>query len=408
MQPTAVRRLGNGTMQNILTFMRKARVALTPRNWLLQAPLAKAEEQACVCAGGSKPQPQAVLEKAGRQTRSNSFDLLRLAAATAVIVNHQFLVLGRPEPQIFDAGGLGFFAVLVFFGLSGGLITRSWERDPRVKSFLFKRCLRIFPALVAVVTLTVLVVGPAFTSLAVREYFFNAMTWKYFRCAILWPGHSWLPGVFGTNPYPHAVNASLWTLPIEFALYLSVLVGGIIGILQRRNLVSLVVLLLSILASAVSFHHNSFIRDISLLSYMFWWGAWLRINVQSRKPVDKINLALGLAALVVMAAASPYSLARTGLVLFASSLVWMASKIQFGDRITRRIGDLSYGVYVYAFPVQQSLVAAYGKEAFSYWGFLAMSCAITYALALFSWHVVEKRFIRMKTNPVAPANTITA
>jgi peptidoglycan/LPS O-acetylase OafA/YrhL len=346
------------------------------------------------------------LKKTEIQTRSNSFDLLRLAAATAVIVSHQFLLLGRPEPQIFNVAMLGFFAVLIFFGLSGALITQSWERDSRANIFLFKRCLRIFPALVVVVSLTVFIVGPAFTKVGIREYFFDVTTWEYFRTVILWPHHSWLPGVFESNPYPRAVNGSLWTLSIEFALYLSVLAGGIIGVLQRRYWVSLVVLLLSILTTAASFHHSSMVRDISLLPFMFWWGAWLRINFQSRKPFDKIDLTLGLAALMIMAAASPYSLARTGLILLASSFVWLATKIQFGDRITRRTGDLSYGVYIYAFPVQQCLVAAYGKEAFSYGEFLAISCTITFVLALLSWHLVEKHFIRMKNRGITPPKPV--
>ena len=338
----------------------------------------------------------------GSQARANSFDLLRLAAATVVIVSHQFMVLGRPEPQVFNVALLGFFAVLIFFGLSGGLITQSWERAPRTSSFLLKRCLRIFPALVVVVALTVFVLGPMFTKDSLREYFLNATTWEYFRAVILWPHHSWLPGVFESNPHPSAVNASLWTLSIEFVLYLSVLGVGILGGLQRRYWVSAIVLLLSVLTTAVSFQQHTMVRDIALLSFMFWWGAWLRINFQGGKPLDKMNLALGLAALVVMAAASRFCLARTGLVLLASGCVWLASIIPFGARITRRTGDLSYGVYIYAFPVQQCLVAAYGKEAFSYGGFLALSCVITFALAILSWHLVEKHFIRLKNRGIAP------
>ena len=282
------------------------------------------------------------------KSNPNSFDLLRLIAATAVLVSHQFQVLGRPQPKIFGLAEPSFLAVLVFFALSGRLITQSWERDPQVRYFLLKRCLRIFPALlVVVVTLTDFVVGPTFTVLGVREYFFNAMTWKYFRCAILWPGHSWLPGVSWTNPYPHAVNSPLWTLPIEFALYLSVLAAGVLGFLRRKYMVSIGVLGLA-LAAVAPFSGSVNLRNVAMLASMFWWGAWLPVGIKSGRPFDKIGLSLGLVALMVLATVGPDSVARTGQILFAGGLVWLASQVQFGDRITRRLGDLSYGVYIIA------------------------------------------------------------
>jgi peptidoglycan/LPS O-acetylase OafA/YrhL len=337
------------------------------------------------------------------KSKPNSFDLLRLVAATVVLITHQFQVLGQPQPKILGLAEPSFFAVLVFFALSGRLITQSWERDPQTRNFLLKRCLRIFPALVAVVTLTVFVVGPVFTTLGVREYFLNAMTWKYFRCIILWPGHSWLPGVFWTNPYPHAVNAPLWTLPVEFALYLSVLAAGVLGFLRRPHMISIGVLCLTLFAAIAPFSGNVNLKNVAMLAAMFWWGAWLPIDVQSGRPFNKIDLSLGLVALMILATIGPDSMARTGQILFAGGLVWLASQIQFGDRITRQFGDLSYGVYIIAYPVQQSLVAAFGKEAFSYLVYLTMTCAITFPLALLSWHLVEKRFIRMKATLLSTA-----
>lgn len=134
-----------------------------------------------------------MIETNSRKPNLNSFDLLRLVAATAVLFSHQFQVLGRPEPKIFGQVTLGVFSVFIFFALSGRLITQSWERNPQVKYFLLKRCLRIFPALVVVITLTIFVLGPAFTTLDIGQFFSNSTTWKYFRCIILWPGHSWLP-----------------------------------------------------------------------------------------------------------------------------------------------------------------------------------------------------------------------
>jgi len=295
---------------------------------------------------------------------------------------------------------------MIFFCLSGGLITQSWERDPQAATFLVKRCLRIFPALGVTVVLTVFVLGPLFTTMGLREYFFDPTTWEYFRALILWPHHSWLPGVFKSNPCPSVVNASLWTLSPEFALYLSVLGAGLAGILQGRHTVSLIMLTLGTLTAAASFQHNTMVRDVSLLSFVFWSGAWLRINFQNGKPLEKIDLTLGLAALIIMGVAGHDLWAQTALVVLAGGLVWLASKVPFGDQITRRIGDLSYGVYIYAFPVQQSLIAAHGKETPSYGACLTASCAIIFALAFLSWHLVEKPFIRMKGRRIAAAKQV--
>ncbi len=336
-------------------------------------------------------------------SKPNSYDLLRLITATAVLVCHQFQVLGQPFlPTLFLPWEPGFFAVMIFFALSGRLITLSWERDPQIVNFLLKRCLRIFPALILVVTLTVFIVGPAFTTKGIRVYFSTAATWAYFKSAILWPGHSWLPGVFETNPYPRAVNAPLWTLPVEFALYISVLAAGVLGFLRRKHMISIGFLWLALLSAVAPFTGNVNLMNNTLLATTFWWGAWLRVTFQDGQLRTKTDLLLGLAALMILATIGPYSLTRTGLVVLAGGLVWLASLIQLGDRITSRLGDLSYGVYIFGYPVQQSLVAAFGKDAFSYLEFLAMTCGITFPLALLSWHLVEKRFIRMKAGFLYP------
>jgi len=326
---------------------------------------------------------------------SNSFDLLRLVAASAVLISHQFQILGRPEPPVFGIVSLGFFAVLVFFTLSGRLITQSWERDPRVKNFLLKRCLRIFPALAVVVVLTVFMVGPVFTTLSLREYFSKAETWEYFRCAVLWTKHVLLPGVFETNPHPSVVNPSLWTLPIEFALYISVLAAGLLGILRGKYMVSIGLIGLSLLAAMAPFSGNINIMNLTIIVASFWWGSWqlLFFKIDRACRIDQL---LGIAALIIIATVGSHSIARAGLIIFASGLVWGASKLQFGDQITRRLGDLSYGIYIIAYPVQQSLVAAFGKGAFSYAEYLTMSCAIVFPLSLLSWHLLEKHCIRMK------------
>ena len=108
----------------------------------------------------------------------------------------------------------------MFFAMSGFLIAKSWSDLPRLVPFAVKRALRILPALVVAVSVTVFVIGPLFTTLPLTSYFSDPVTWLYLvRCSLLITFFGTLPGVFEDNPYPDAVNGSLWTLPVEACCY---------------------------------------------------------------------------------------------------------------------------------------------------------------------------------------------
>ncbi len=157
----------------------------------------------------------------------NSFDLLRLLAAAAVVFHHVAPLSGRPAQRLFstDFGELG---VGVFFVISGYLVTASWRRTPRLWTFLKKRLLRIEPALVASLAVTALVLGAFATTLPPADYFRAPQVWLYVvRNALLYPVTYELPGVFTHNPLPAVVNGSLWTLRLEFSFYLGVAALGL-------------------------------------------------------------------------------------------------------------------------------------------------------------------------------------
>jgi peptidoglycan/LPS O-acetylase OafA/YrhL len=114
------------------------------------------------------------------------------------------------------------------------LVARSFLADPRLLAYLKKRALRIFPGLIACVIFCVMVVGPLFTTLSLKDYFHNSDTLHFLLNAVLYPNHYYLGGVF--DPYWDArgvVNGSLWTLPIEFVMYLVIAAIGIVGVLRR-------------------------------------------------------------------------------------------------------------------------------------------------------------------------------
>lgn len=163
----------------------------------------------------------------GQRKRENNFGIMRLIGAVMVIWGHMYVLTGQ-TPPMFMWESIHGFGVAAFFAIGGYLITKSWMRRPAFKEYLIKRVFRIFPALIVCVLLTVFVVGPLMTSLPLKEYFCNPLTWKYLLNGVLYINHL-LPGVFENNIASSAVNGSLWCLPVEFLMYLAVPVYISIG-----------------------------------------------------------------------------------------------------------------------------------------------------------------------------------
>jgi peptidoglycan/LPS O-acetylase OafA/YrhL len=171
--------------------------------------------------------------------RDNHFNLIRLLAATAVLVSHSFpLALGKDSAEPLDDStgySLGALAVYVFFGISGYMITRSFERSSDLWSFVAARIARIFPGLFVALVFTVAFIGPLATSVDFARYLSDLTVWSYVprNLSLAFLQYD-LPGVFRSNPYPGAVNGSLWTLFWEVACYGMVVVLGVFGALSRR------------------------------------------------------------------------------------------------------------------------------------------------------------------------------
>jgi len=159
------------------------------------------------------------------QGRDNNFNLIRIIAALAVLVAHSYaLSTGNTDTTPFRSTlgmTIGTMAVDIFFITSGFLVTSSLLCRQSTIEFIWARVLRIFPALLVMLLLTVFILGVFFTSLPTTSYLSSAQTYIYFaKCATLFTGIiDGLPGVFDNNPYKNAVNGSLWTMPYEVRMY---------------------------------------------------------------------------------------------------------------------------------------------------------------------------------------------
>jgi hypothetical protein len=156
---------------------------------------------------------------------ANNFDLLRLFAALLVLWSHAHTLAGRPEPLLLSWATLGPVGVFIFFVISGYLVSISWNADPNIGRFLARRLLRLIPALIVVILLSMFVLGPLVTTLPLADYFSHPHFSLYLLNIVLHPVYS-LPGVFEHMRVPYAVNGSLWSLPVEFLMYLVLAAGG--------------------------------------------------------------------------------------------------------------------------------------------------------------------------------------
>ena len=167
----------------------------------------------------------------------NNFDLIRFLASSLVLFSHSFpLVLNaRSEPLSLLSDGQyngGRLAVIIFFILSGFLITSSWDARRNLQGFIFSRILRIFPALVVVLILSI--VFSALITTADGSSFLKSSLIYFIKNVTLYKGKFDIDGVFLNNPYGAAINGSLWTLRHEFTCYLVIGAFGYLRILNKR------------------------------------------------------------------------------------------------------------------------------------------------------------------------------
>lgn len=340
--------------------------------------------------------------------RNNNFNLIRFIAASLVLFSHSYplaLGIGTPEPLSQSLGVTwGSIAVDVFFIASGFFIAASFTYKSSVKSFIFARLLRIYPALIVVITLSVFVLGPAFTSLDLISYFSDSNTYRYWiKDSLIISGITYdLPGVFESNPYPSAVNGSLWTLPYEIKMYI-LLSLSIIGFeklkkglrLNTDNMVRYGVLSLAVIA-LIAHLINFFIKfydgkSLQLFAMFFMGSSFFyfknRIPLSHKAGILFIVLLL-ISTLNKSTFATCYTLVITYIVFYLAYL----PKGRIRD--FNKLGDYSYGIYIYAFPVQQSI--AYLIEDISIIGMIISSFIVTLTLAIVSWNIIEERCLRFK------------
>ncbi|HEY8615044.1 acyltransferase [Phenylobacterium sp.] len=336
--------------------------------------------------------------------RGGGFDSIRLVAALMVFHGHMYALAGRPQPLL-PGGTFGSVAVIVFFVVSGYWVTRS-ALERTLVSYAAARALRIVPGLAVCCAVTILGCALA-SSIPVNDYLRSPTTWgfmwnsfPFFHTAV--PA---IPGVFQDGPVADAVNGSLWTLRYEVFCYLVVAAAAVFGLAGVRAFIAAAAVFgLAVLSQAFGAGLDAVnARYIVLTDFLqlgwaatflgaFAFGAWLH-GADARRPVQiasvsAVAMALGWHDPIVAQAASIF--------LYGALAVWIGRGLDLDRRLTRG-QDISYGLYIYAFPVQQLAVRWLephrdGDFAATY----LVALGVTVLLAALSWICVERPALRLK------------
>ncbi|MGY3173564.1 peptidoglycan/LPS O-acetylase OafA/YrhL [Pseudomonas sp. TE12234] len=329
--------------------------------------------------------------------KDNNLNLLRLVAALMVLYAHSFDCYGN-VPEIFigldSYGGLG---IEIFFIVSGYLIAKSWSFDPSVINFLVKRSLRIFPALIVVVVVTSFLLGPIFSTLTVKQYFSDLAFIMYLKNVILSPVF-YLPGVLEHARIANVINGPLWSLPIEFFMYLVVVAlgllfkGGRLIYTVATALFALMVVYWCWRDAPLLVVYGTDVRNIPLIGIYFMIGAcYAKWGLERWFSLSGVTVMV-MATLLL----APYSLISKSLLWLTLPYVVLAYGLSSSwlGSLVNKVGDCSYGVYIYAFPVQQFVLLKFPDIAYS--TYLVTTVVMTLVLGYGSWHLIEKRVLKFK------------
>ena len=341
--------------------------------------------------------------------KENNFDLVRLIAATQVVLFHSIEHLDLHYPLARTI--VGFFpGVPAFFFMSGFLISASWERNPSLKVYAVNRFLRLYPAFVVVTLFSLIAILVLFEPARADANRSTLLTWLATQFAIL----PWTPE-FLESYATGSINGSLWTIPVEVTFYV---LTPLIYFLIRKSGGALRVLMTIVVASfAVQYAVYLEIADSGqtfalrlIKATAIPWVGMFCMGIVAQRHIERIYpwvagklpavaaVFLGLAALSYFAPAYPLLKGNSNsmgllnyLAMCALTLSIAYSYRSFSDRVLKR-NDLSYGVYVFHMPVINILVhfGVMGPAGF------VVAFVSTFVLATLSWFVIEKPALKLK------------
>lgn len=337
-------------------------------------------------------------------TRQNNFDFLRLLFAVFVIISHSYPLSGSESCDwLCDLTNgkllLSYIGVKGFFIISGYLIFQSLLRSKDWMDYFWKRFLRLFPALFVVLVLTA--VFAIFVYEGTTFYFTNKSIYSYiYKNLSLFRLQYGIPGVFENNIYGNAINGSLWTLCYEFSMY--VILSILFFLRDKIKILRLFFWLLYLsfalffflFKNSYEFHfyqlEGSYLTELGLF---FLGGSCLALLKFDEFRYIKLSILVSFLLVVITE-----QLIQDPIVF--RFLLWPILIIGLGLQSTKylntvadKIGDISYGVYIYAFSIQQTLMHFFKLSSLE---LMFLSIPLSMLFGYFSWHLIEAEMLHYK------------
>jgi peptidoglycan/LPS O-acetylase OafA/YrhL len=332
----------------------------------------------------------------GLQSKENNFNLLRMVGALFIVLGHSILLSGSYEPlrEAHPAliEGVEFMAynfLHIFFVFSGLMVAMSLDRRQSLANYVAARSLRILPPLLLVSATLALAIGPVMTTATVREYFADPQTWLYVPLAgsgLFVPG---LPGVFTDVTFAGRINPPTWTVRYEIIYYCGLAIVWLLGLLRPARLPFVLA------AGAAIYAYSMFDVDLRAEEGVFnpkvSFGMCFMVGTaiyfyRHHIPVSGWpTLLFGLLTFVFYDT-SWRQLAA--ILALTSAILWLGFVPKGPMLAYNRVGELSYSVYIWHWPIGQTLLSlAPGLEFYELFVPMAL---LTVAIAALSWSVVER------------------
>jgi peptidoglycan/LPS O-acetylase OafA/YrhL len=334
-------------------------------------------------------------------SHQNNFGLLRLAFATLVIVSHSFELIDgnrtrEPLTRVFGTLSVAEVAVAGFFIVSGYLVAQSYDSSASTLSYLSKRVLRIYPAFIAASLLCIFIVGPlAGADLAAL----SIADWARLLYRMLALQIPRLPDIFAGQAYP-SLNGSMWTIAYEFRCYLVVAILGSAGLIKRSVVLPLTVVLWIGAVATTSdwplmrfegpfgnFHETLRLTAFFLTGTSFYLFRNRAIYRSELAAIAAVGLAIALFSL---------TLAGPAVAILGGYLVFWIAFLPGTPRLNEINSktDVSYGIYLYAWPIQMLLIRY--VAGISPPGVMLLTTISAGLLACLSWKFIEKPALSLK------------